>query len=123
MRIDLDPSCLFHGDEGDLLEMMGNLLENAFKFCEREVLLTGFIQAENRKQASELILIIEDDGPGIAADERNLVFQRGARADCQKPGQGIGLAIVRDLVEGYQGSITIETSDLGGARVVISLPC
>ena len=123
MRVDLDPSCLFYGDEGDFLEMMGNLLENAFKFCEREVLLTGFIQAKNRKRASELILIIEDDGPGIAEDERDQVFQRGARADCQKPGQGIGLAIVRDLVEGYQGSIAIETSDLGGARIVISLPC
>ncbi|MFK0572097.1 ATP-binding protein [Endozoicomonas sp.] len=121
-QINLDPSCLFHGDEGDFLEIMGNLMENAFKFCKTAVSVTGYIQTTPQKPSGELILIIEDDGPGIAEEEHKRVFQRGIRADCQKPGQGIGLAIVRDLIEGYEGHIAITESAMGGALIKISLP-
>ncbi|WP_157794336.1 ATP-binding protein [Endozoicomonas ascidiicola] len=118
----LDPSCIFHGDEDDLLEMLGNLLTNAFKFCNNTVSLTGYVESKQHNQPARLTLLIDDDGSGIDQEDREQVFHRGIRADCEKPGQGIGLAVVKDLVEGYQGHIIIEDSSLGGARIKLILP-
>ncbi|WP_067519280.1 ATP-binding protein [Endozoicomonas ascidiicola] len=118
----LDPSCIFHGDEDDLLEMLGNLLTNAFKFCYNTVSLTGYVESKQHNQPARLTLLFDDDGSGIDQEDREQVFHRGIRADCEKPGQGIGLAVVKDLVEGYQGHIIIEDSSLGGARIKLILP-
>jgi two-component system sensor histidine kinase PhoQ len=104
------------GTEGDLMEMLGNLLDNAFKWCRSEVR----IRADVAK--GMLILAIEDDGPGIPAQDAERLLARGARADEAIPGQGIGLAVAREICEAYGGRIGVETSALGGARLCLYLP-
>ena len=117
------PAC-FHGDENDLLEILGNLLENAFKFCQQRVRIGGYVQPadNNGRESGSLVLVIEDDGAGLADDQREQVLQRGVRADCLSPGQGIGLAVVLDLVESYDGKLVINTSAMGGALFRLILP-
>jgi signal transduction histidine kinase len=100
----------------DLDEMLGNLLENACKWARSRVRLSS--SASNGR----VRLIVEDDGPGIPPALREVVMRRGVRADEAAPGSGFGLAIVRDLVELYGGSIALATSALGGLQVVLSLP-
>ena len=112
----LDRDAVFFGDERDLVEVLGNVLDNAFKYGERKVAVTAGQVAPPRRG---LRLVVEDDGPGIATDQREFVLQRGARADTLVQGQGIGLAVVTDIVNSYGGEIRVETSDLGGARLVI----
>jgi len=67
--------------------------------------------------------LVEDDGMGISVENRDRLFNRGARLDTSKPGTGLGLAIVRDVAEIYQGNVTLdESEDLGGLMVRLSLP-
>lgn len=110
----------FIGDEGDLLELMGNLLDNAYKHCAREVKVTlkvGKIQQQG-------ILLFEDDGEGIPEEVGEKVLNRGVRADTAMQGQGIGLAVVQDIVTGYHGKISVGHSKvLGGASICIEIPC
>ena len=103
----------------DLDEMLGNLIENAAKYGGGRVFVT--IEAKN---AEIVEVIVEDDGPGIPADQRTAIFDRGARLDTTgKPGTGLGLAIVRDVSEIYGGAVRLEESeDLGGLLVRLSLP-
>ncbi len=110
----------FVGDEGDLLEIVGNLAENASKWAKQRVRIGASVGAGADRSRRPLELSIEDDGPGIPPDECKTIFERGYRADTAVPGHGIGLAIVRDLVyEVYHGVLTVGRSeDLGGARVV-----
>ncbi|WP_211827539.1 ATP-binding protein [Kistimonas asteriae] len=124
VQVNLDAACLFHGDENDLLEILGNLLENAFKFCQQGVRIGGYVQPadNNGRESGSLVLVIEDDGAGLADDQREQVLQRGVRADCLSPGQGIGLAVVLDLVESYDGKLVINTSTMGGALFRLILP-
>lgn len=107
----------FPGDEQDLLELLGNLLDNACKYGHQRVRVTG---SEAR---GELVLSIEDDGPGIPSELRAQVLERGTRLDSLQPGQGIGLAVSADIVRSYGGQLTLSDSPLGGARIEISLPC
>jgi two-component system sensor histidine kinase PhoQ len=103
------------GDERDLMEMLGNLLENAFKYtasCVR-------ISAERR---DGVCICIEDDGPGIEPALRRQVLNRGTRADQVQSGQGIGLSVVAELVALYEGDLKIGESPLGGARILLELP-
>ena len=101
----------------DLDEMLGNLIENAAKYGGTRV----FVTVERAPGTVELL--IEDDGPGIPAAERQAIFERGARLDTGKPGTGLGLAIVRDVAEIYGGTVALEESeDLGGLCVRLSLP-
>ena len=111
----------FVGDRGDLTEILGNLLDNACKWCGSRVRLTAAAgaQADARHR---LILTIEDDGPGISAGDRARVLRRGVRADEKVPGHGLGLAMVQDSVELYGGQLTIDASPLGGARFTLRLP-
>lgn len=105
-----DIHVIFKGEEGDLLELLGNLLDNAAKAASSKVQLTL------REQPEHIEIIVEDDGPGIAPEKVASIFNRGMRADTYESGHGVGLAIVRDLVESYQGSIDIQDShDLRGA--------
>jgi len=110
----------FFGDEGDLLEIVGNLAENASKWAKQRVRIRASVGAGTDRSRRPLELSIEDDGPGIPPDECKTIFERGYRADTAVPGHGIGLAIVRDLVyEVYHGELKVGRSDdLGGARVV-----
>lgn len=103
-------------DREDLLELMGNLLDNACKWADSEVRLSVVQGAEGYQ------LIFEDDGPGIAAERREAVIARGSRLDEQVAGHGLGLGIVRDIVDAWNGSFKLADSDLGGLKVTVSLP-
>ncbi|HRD65198.1 MAG TPA: ATP-binding protein [Candidatus Competibacter sp.] len=106
----------FYGDEGDLLEILGNLADNACKWCRRRVVMRAY--PADRDGRTELIVEVEDDGPGIPAEQAPLLLGRGQRADPTVAGHGIGLAVVRDLVEEvYYGRLDIDRGSLGGALV------
>ncbi len=110
----------FIGDEGDLLEIMGNLLDNAYKHCDQEVKVTLKL-GEQQQQA---VLLFEDDGQGIPEEVGERVLNRGVRVDTVMQGQGIGLAVVQDIVTGYQGKVSVGRSAvLGGASIFIEIPC
>jgi signal transduction histidine kinase len=100
----------------DLDEILGNLLDNACKWGTSRVALSASVGA------GSVTIIVDDDGPGIDAAKRDLVLQRGVRADETAPGSGFGLAIVRDLAELYGGALSLESSPLGGLRVRLTLP-
>ncbi len=103
-------------DERDLLEMLGNVIENAFKYTRKRVRIS--VHGTNGTVA----ILIEDDGDGIAPADRRRVFRRGARADTESAGHGIGLAVALELAEVYQGTLKLGDSELGGALVRIELP-
>jgi two-component system sensor histidine kinase PhoQ len=113
-KIDSDP--MFRGDPEDLMELLGNLLDNAYKWCQRTIVL----EATNTN--NQLQIIIEDDGPGISDEQKDLILQRGIRADETTPGHGIGLAMVGDIINAYEGKLEISSGELGGARIVVTLP-
>lgn len=105
----------FKGDKADLTELLGNLLDNACKAASANVSLDVSV-IEN-----QLYFIIQDDGAGLTSEQIAHIMVRGTRADTYEQGHGIGLAIVKDLVTSYQGSVSIETSDaLGGAKFTLT---
>ena len=106
----------FLGERQDLLEMVGNLLENACKYS------GGEVQADARPADGGLLVAIDDDGPGLAPDQREAALQRGRRLDERGPGSGLGLSIVDELARAYGGSLRLEGSALGGLRVELRLP-
>ena len=115
IRHHVDEHAVFKGDEADLTEILGNVLDNACKAAKSQVLLT-VSAAENC-----LVIMVEDDGRGISAQQQTQIFERGIRADSYQQGHGIGLAIVRDLVDSYNGQLTVSTSEtLGGAKFKFS---
>src|SRR5688572_21424441 len=122
-EFDIDPNARFYGEPGDLQEVLGNLIENAFKWAHTRVLLTakrGEI-APNRRPG--LLLAVDDDGPGVPEDKIDLVLQRGVRGDERVQGHGIGLATVQDVVRSYRGTLDVSRSqELGGARFEVVLP-
>jgi len=122
-EFEVTPGVSFYGEPGDLQELLGNLLENAFKWANRRVLLTARpITAGNGKRAG-LMLAVDDDGPGIAEDNIAKVLQRGVRGDERVQGHGIGLSIVQDLIKAYRGQLQVKRSEeLGGARFEVTLP-
>lgn len=103
-------------DREDLLELLGNLLDNACKWADAQV------QLAIDKHATGITITVDDDGPGIDPGQRDEVLSRGARLDEQVAGHGLGLGIVRDIVEHLAGDLHLDSSPLGGLRVVISLP-
>ena len=109
-------NCRLPWDREDLLELFGNLLDNACKWAHSEVRL------DIQKQADGYRLTIEDDGPGIPETQRDGVLTRGTRLDERAEGHGLGLGIVRDMLMTWNGSLALEESSLGGLRVVIRLP-
>jgi two-component system sensor histidine kinase PhoQ len=117
----VQPDIRFVGDAEDFAEILGNSLDNAAKWCASQVRVSASLDPAAGPRAS-LRVVIEDDGPGIADADRERVLERGARADESAPGHGLGLAMVRDAVESYGGSLTIGRSALGGAQLTIALP-
>ncbi len=111
-----EPGLCLPWDREDLLELLGNLLDNACKWADAEVRLSLVQEGEGYR------LWVDDDGPGIAAERREAVLGRGTRLDEQVAGHGLGLGIVRDMVEAWGGSLSLEDSPLGGLRIAISLP-
>jgi two-component system sensor histidine kinase PhoQ len=114
-RTEIDEDAVFHGDPGDLTEILGNLLDNAYKYCR------GRVEVLARMRRGRIVIVIGDDGAGIPAGEAEKLLERGARADESVPGQGIGLAVVRETVELYSGTLAVGTSRLGGAEVTVML--
>ena len=103
--------------------MLGNLLENAFKWAKSRVLLTVAEGETAPNRRPGLLIRVEDDGPGIAEDRIAHVLQRGVRGDERVQGHGIGLAIVQDIVRSYRGELQVTRSqELGGAKFEIVLP-
>lgn len=121
-EFDIEDGAVFYGEQGDLLELLGNLLENAFKWAEHRVLLVVRMRPQTGRQRPGLSLSVEDDGPGIAAEKIEKVLQRGVRGDERVQGHGIGLSIVQDIVHAYQGELVVDRSpEFGGARFSVSL--
>ena len=113
---DLPQSCYVPIEQGALLEMLGNLLENAYRLC------LGEVRISLRQTRASIEVCVEDDGPGVPADQRARILQRGERLDRQHPGQGIGLAVVKDIIESYGAQLTLGDSALGGAAFRIHFP-
>ena len=103
-------------DDGDTLEVLGNLMDNACKYGGHRVRVSG------RIQGGQIRVAVEDDGPGIAPENRPTALREGGRLDEAVPGTGLGLAICADIVEAYEGALTLEDSELGGLLARVSLP-
>ncbi|BBB28208.1 ATP-binding protein [Neptunomonas japonica] len=113
----LDETALFGADERDMMELLGNMLENAFKYGHSAVRISLI------KEPEWVQLNIEDDGPGVSPDMRHVILQRGARVDTSAaPGQGIGLTVAVDILSSYDGQLEVGESSLGGARFKVILP-
>lgn len=113
ITVDISPEITFIGEKNDFMEVMGNLLDNACKYC------LEFVEISARQLDDTLHLYVEDDGPGIPESKRAIVFDRGQRADTLRPGQGVGLCVAREIVEQYDGEIIPSTSKLGGTRMEV----
>jgi two-component system sensor histidine kinase PhoQ len=115
IEVDIHATTRVHADSGDLFELLGNLLDNAAKYG------NGRIRLSVRVSGRATLITVSDDGPGFPGDAEDLLG-RGVRADMQKPGQGIGLAAVYDLVKAYDGQIEFGRSEWNGGKVSIRLP-
>lgn len=113
--IDIEDKIYLRIDEGDLMELLGNLIDNAFKWCENAVTLSA------KTESNKVMISVEDDGPGIKYHEVARILERGVRADQSIPGHGIGLAIVRDIIQVYGGRLSIDQNQTNGTRIVICL--
>lgn len=114
--IEVADNIFFLGDKRDLTEVMGNLLDNACKHCTSKVQVTAIVDQ------NQLTIEVHDDGFGIDEDYREQLLNRGLRADTRHAGQGIGLDVARDIVNSYQGELTISDSPMGGALFRASFP-
>lgn len=115
-QLEIEAGILFQGDEQDLFELFGNIIENAFKYCNEKVHI--YIHKQDRN----LFVEIADDGEGVPENKHEAILQRGARADTATAGQGIGLTVAIEIISSYQGSLVIADSSLGGAKFTIQLP-
>ncbi len=113
ITLDISPEVGFVGEQNDFMEVMGNVLDNACKYC------LEFVEVSVNQSDDTLHIVVEDDGPGIPLAKRELVFDRGQRADTLRPGQGVGLSVAREIVEQYGGQILTGDSLLGGARMEV----
>jgi two-component system sensor histidine kinase PhoQ len=121
-EVAIEKGMQFRGDTGDFLEVAGNLLDNACKWCERKVRISIVPSVGARAAASGMVLTVSDDGPGIPDDAAQALLQRGMRLDESTPGHGIGLAVVKDIAQSYGGRLSIKRSDLGGAEIMVTIP-
>ena len=116
IEVDVSSAHFVRGQCEDLEEMLGNLLDNAFKWARSNV------KIQSVQENGAVVLTVDDDGPGLSPSIRDQVLQRGVRADEAAPGSGLGLAIVRDLAQLYEGTITLGDSPMGGLRASLRLP-
>jgi len=117
VRLEADAkSAIVDGDERRLRELARNLLENAIRYAKSEVRIAS------RQNGSTSLLVVTDDGPGIPPEERERIFERFYRRSEDGSGTGLGLAIVRWIVTAHEGTVTVDSSDKGGARFTATLP-
>ena len=120
-QLELEDAVIYHGDEGDLMEITGNLLDNAYKWCDHRVVMSVKRENSENGTVTGIRIRVWDDGSGIPVEQMEKVLQRGARADVGTEGHGIGLAIVDTIAQLYGGRVKIETGPLGGAMVSVYL--
>ena len=113
INLDISPEISFVGEQNDFVEVLGNVLDNACKYC------LEFVEISAQLSEDQLHILVEDDGPGIPQSKREVVFDRGQRVDTLRPGQGVGLAVAREITEQYDGQIIAGDSLLGGARMEV----
>ncbi|NKF50419.1 GHKL domain-containing protein [Shewanella sp. WXL01] len=116
LELKVAPQLLLPMEKGDVMELVGNILENAYRLCISKVRVTAITSNGN------IQLFIEDDGPGVEDSIKQKIILRGVRADTQSPGQGIGLAVCQEIIDSYGGTMSIEQSDLLGAQFALTLP-
>jgi signal transduction histidine kinase len=114
--VEVPPDLCVRAQPEDVDEMLGNLLDNACKWARTRVEVTA------ASEGAAIAIAVDDDGTGLDASKREVVLQRGVRADEAAPGSGFGLAIVRELAELYEGTIALDASPLGGLRATLHLP-
>jgi len=117
-QVDCPDGTKFRGEKQDLQEMIGNLLDNASKWAESTVK----VSVEPDQSRKKIIVYVDDDGPGLSAEQLETVVKRGKRLDETKPGSGLGLSIVADLSEMYYGNFSLEHAPSGGVRAKLILP-
>lgn len=123
VNTDVPDTLRFRGEQQDLEEMVGNLLDNAFKWATRQIAVRARpLKTEGADARPWLEIAVEDDGPGLPADRRSEALKRGRRLDETKPGSGLGLSIVSETAGMYGGRIELDNASLGGLRTVITLP-
>jgi two-component system sensor histidine kinase PhoQ len=115
IAVHVSDGVVFRGDRGDFLELAGNLLDNACKWCRSRVELHVGPTA-----GAGFELVVADDGPGIPEELAGILLERGMRLDESAPGHGIGLAVVRDIAASYGGDVRIARSKLGGTEVTVT---
>jgi two-component system sensor histidine kinase PhoQ len=113
----IEEQAMFRGDARDLMEMLGNLMDNACKYGRGSVRVSASKAADGK-----LRICVEDDGPGIDEALHEQILQRGTQADTQAGGQGLGLAVTVDIVATYRGELDIDRSCMGGALLRVSFP-
>jgi signal transduction histidine kinase len=120
IKLELTPSpdLKFQGEKQDLEEMVGNLMDNACKWADARVT----VKVERLHGSTSFGVVVDDDGPGLTAAERERAMKRGQRLDESKPGSGLGLSIVADLAHLYKGRFELEPSPDGGLRARLTLP-
>ena len=123
LSADIPDNARFKGEQQDLEEIVGNLLDNACKWARSNVSLSVEYESPPPDQdGGRLVIRIDDDGPGLSAEQRAEATRRGRRLDETKPGSGLGLSIVTDLVGLYEGSVRLDRAPQGGLRAEIELP-
>src|SRR4051812_36008414 len=115
--IDAPDGVRFRGEQQDLEEMVGNLVDNACKWAQSRVAVEVFAENRDGKDPSRTVrILVDDDGPGLSPQQREQVARRGRRLDETKPGSGLGLSIVVELATLYGGAVTLGTAPIGGLR-------
>jgi signal transduction histidine kinase len=122
IAIDVPEHARFRGEEQDLEEMIGNLVDNACKWAQARVAIEVLADTPAGENSPRVRVIVDDDGPGLSPAERERVALRGQRLDESKPGSGLGLSIVVELANLYGGVLTLGTAPIGGLRAELALP-
>ena len=123
IELDAPEAARFRGEQQDLEEMIGNLVDNACKWAQSRVAVETFVERPDASGDRRVVrIVVDDDGPGLTPQEREQVARRGRRLDETKPGSGLGLSIVVELATLYGGALTLGTAPIGGLRAELVLP-
>jgi len=121
-EINVADEVMFPGEQGDLMELVGNILDNAYKYTSSKIAVTARTDKDSKTGLQQLSIQIDDNGPGLDPKLANELLKRGVRFDEQVEGQGIGLAVVRDILKSYDGQLKLGASPLGGLHAEITIP-